>query len=374
MNPVKIKDTNKRRRSSTSLSPNKSQNKAAKNALELSNELSGLIERLGDGSVHENELNKSGSVMAEPLISSSQVSNSSTTKKCFLQKNKNLKRRRVFAQIGEYKSEQECDCYIRSTHPFPIVTSHNDFVRCTLCEDHDKHKMSAILFSYIKIMNLHKLSNKNRKSKKNRKIKKYKRKRRITIAKKSALNNGSTDLNKLNNNSKSCDNNILKSANDLEQFCPYLASTTIISEFSVNDGWQEDSGLSNDSFLNSSYCYTTSTPRCSRSTSFSMTSLSSKSLTDDEDEVVTFQTVNILVKNELDDDYEPYHDDAIENKAKRRRLSEKEQINDLNSTSDSNSENEGDLAGKLDFSKSKDAYSRKKHNQNYNASKSKFGL
>ena len=143
MNPVKIKDTNKRRRSSTSLSPNKSQNKAAKNALELSNELSGLIERLGDGSVHENELNKSGSVMAEPLISSSQVSNSSTTKKCFLQKNKNLKRRRVFAQIGEYKTEQECDCYIRSTHPFPIVTSHNDFVRCTLCEDHDKHKMSA---------------------------------------------------------------------------------------------------------------------------------------------------------------------------------------------------------------------------------------
>jgi hypothetical protein len=122
MNPVKVKDTNKRRRSSTSLSPNKSQNKAAKNALELSNELSGLIERLGDGSVHENELNKSGSVIAEPLISSSQASNSSRTKTCFLQK-KNIKRRRVFAQIGEYKTEQECDCYIRSTHPYPIVTS-----------------------------------------------------------------------------------------------------------------------------------------------------------------------------------------------------------------------------------------------------------
>ena len=65
MNPVKVKDTNKRRRSSISLSPNKSQNKAAKNALELSNKLTDLIERLGDGSVHENELNKSGSVLAE---------------------------------------------------------------------------------------------------------------------------------------------------------------------------------------------------------------------------------------------------------------------------------------------------------------------
>lgn len=144
MNPVKSKINKKRKRSSTSLSPNKSPNKAAKKALELSNELSRLIVRLGEGSLHENELNNSGQIIAEPLISSSQISNTSSAKtKFFLQKEKHFKRRRAFAQIGEYNTELECDYYIRSKHPHPIVTSHNDFVRCTLCEDHDKHKMAA---------------------------------------------------------------------------------------------------------------------------------------------------------------------------------------------------------------------------------------
>ena len=78
MNPASPKNKNKRRRSRTSLSPNKSAKKAAKKVLELSQELSSIIDRLGDGSTHENELEKSG-VPGEPIISSSQISNSSKT-------------------------------------------------------------------------------------------------------------------------------------------------------------------------------------------------------------------------------------------------------------------------------------------------------
>ncbi len=142
MNPAspKSKNKGKRRRSSTSLSPNKSSSKAAKNVLELSNELTALIERCGDGSDHENELDKSRAVPGEPLISSSQLSNSSKTH--FKQKPcKSMTKRRTFTKIGDYETEEDCDYHIRSTHPHAVVTSHNDFARCTLCVNNDKHKM-----------------------------------------------------------------------------------------------------------------------------------------------------------------------------------------------------------------------------------------
>ena len=144
MNPAspKSKKKGKRRRISTSLSPNNSTSKAAKNVLELSHELSGLIERLGDGSHYENELEKSRAVPGDPIISSSQLSNSS--KRFFKQKPcKSMTKRRTFTKIAEFESEQECDYHIRSTHPHTVVTTHNDIVRCTLCVNNDKHKMSS---------------------------------------------------------------------------------------------------------------------------------------------------------------------------------------------------------------------------------------
>ena len=71
MNPVKISNkqtANKRRRSKTSLSPDK----AAIKAIELSQQLDSLIERCSNNESTE-ELNNSASINGEPLITSSQM-------------------------------------------------------------------------------------------------------------------------------------------------------------------------------------------------------------------------------------------------------------------------------------------------------------
>jgi hypothetical protein len=111
MNPVKISDkqtANKRRRSKTSLSPDK----AATKAIELSQQLDSLIERCSNNESRTEELNNCASINGEPLITSSQTQKTSFS-------GKNIKKRRVFSKIAEFKSEEECDYHIRTTNRYP---------------------------------------------------------------------------------------------------------------------------------------------------------------------------------------------------------------------------------------------------------------
>ena len=50
---------------------------------------------------------------------------------------KSMTKRRTFTKIGEFESEEDWDYHIRSTHPHAVVTTHNDFARCTLCVNND---------------------------------------------------------------------------------------------------------------------------------------------------------------------------------------------------------------------------------------------
>jgi len=133
MNPVKISNkqtANKRRRSKTSLSPDKATTKA----IELSQQLDSLIERCSNNESRTEELNNSASINGEPLITSSQTQKTSFS-------GKNIKKRRVFSKIAEFKSEEECDYHIRTTNRYPTIITHNDPTKCSLCISHDSHKM-----------------------------------------------------------------------------------------------------------------------------------------------------------------------------------------------------------------------------------------
>ena len=134
MNPAKYlnkKKTCKRRRSKTSLSPDK----YAKKAIDLTHQLDSLIERLGHDDSCTEELNNSASINGDPILTSSQ-----TQKTCFLS-GKNFNKRRVFTKIAEFNTEEECDYHIRTTNRYPTIITHNDPTKCSLCINHDSHKM-----------------------------------------------------------------------------------------------------------------------------------------------------------------------------------------------------------------------------------------
>ena len=130
MNPVKISNkqtANKRRRSKTSLSPDK----AAKKAIELSQQLDSLIERCGNNESCTEELHNSASINGDPLITSSQTQTTSFS-------GKNIKKRRVFTKIAEFNSEEECDYHIRTTNRYPTIITHNDPTKC-ICQQVKKN-------------------------------------------------------------------------------------------------------------------------------------------------------------------------------------------------------------------------------------------
>ncbi len=76
----------------------------------------------------------------EPQCASSQIPKNDSQ----FVKLKSMTKRKHYVKIKEFDSAIDVDDFLRSENQYPLIITHNTKVNCTLCENHDCHKMTQM--------------------------------------------------------------------------------------------------------------------------------------------------------------------------------------------------------------------------------------